>query len=122
MRFNRILRIFGGSILAAALVCVSSPVIAEAAPSGATATASLSVPAVRLDPVPGPPWVFYITGTFNSESACKATGQAFVRGKQYTAYTCRFVGGKWRLYLLPAIGTCHLPSASLENRPAAPLC
>jgi hypothetical protein len=117
MQFQRIGRILGGSVLAAALVLASSPAIATASTADTATMASSGVPAapsVRLDPTPGYPWVFYIR-TFGSEGACSATGRAFVNSKQWSAYTCRYAGGRWRLYLYPPIGTCFSPQQATTD-------
>jgi hypothetical protein len=84
-----------GSVTASALA--SSPAIAATSSPDGSAGAS-----VMLDPHPGPPWVF--SGyTFSSLGACEATGRAYVNSNKYEAYTCRYEGGVYRLYLLPWI-------------------
>jgi len=104
MHVNRIVKLLAGSMLGATLAFASLPAIAAAASPGAIAGASLGAPAASsgtLDPHPGPPWVF--SGhAFTSESACEATGRAYVNSGLYTAWTCRYEGGVYRLYLIPA--------------------
>jgi hypothetical protein len=100
-RTKRFIALFATILgLAAMSALSSSPAIAATASPGAPAVAPFSVS--PRDPNPGPPWVF--SGyTFTSESACEATGRAFVNSGQYSDYTCRYQGGIYRLYLLPYI-------------------
>jgi hypothetical protein len=119
--FKRVVRILGGLMVAATLVWASSPATAAAASSGAPAVASSSaraVSSVMLDPQPGPPYV-YSGYRFSSESACRATGRAFLNGGSILGYTCRYVAGAWRLYVIPAITCGCLDVASLPSRLAA---
>jgi hypothetical protein len=96
VRFNRILRILGIPVVAAALACAGSPAIAATASPGTHA-----ISYAPLDPQPPYPWVFSGYGT-QYASACDAVGRAYVNGGDYIDYTCRYQGGLYRLYLLPA--------------------
>lgn len=95
MKVNRVVRILSTSLLAAGIACSGSSAIA--------ATPSAVAPATfvaRNDPTPQPPWVFS-GNRFDSDSGCRATGRAYVNSGNYTDYTCRWIGGAYRLYLLP---------------------
>jgi len=111
MLINRIMRVLGGAMLAATLAFAASPAVAaEAASPGGPAPST-----VMLDPAPPAPWVF--SGyRFDTNAGCSATGRAYVNSKRYSAYTCRYIAGSYRLYLLPA--SCPFVAGSVPSRPA----
>jgi hypothetical protein len=97
--------------LAATSVLASSPAIAATASTGAAAA-----PDVAFDPQPGPPYV-YSGYRFGSESACIATGRAFMNSGSILGYTCRYVAGAWRLYVIPGPPECGCTiQASMPQR------
>jgi hypothetical protein len=122
MQPSRIVRILSGSLLAATLAFASWPASAATASTGGTAVAPPVAPAasnVAFDPAPPmPPWVF--SGhAFTSQSACAATGRAYVNSGTYQDYTCRYQGGLYRLYLLPGLVCFSADLATLPSRGVA---
>lgn len=98
MKLNRLVRVLQTSILAGLLTCTGLSAAATAAPP--SAPAAVDAISVARDPIPQPPWVF--SGfRFDSESPCRATGRAYVLSGRYSAWTCRYSYGSYRLYLLP---------------------
>ncbi|MFI5492515.1 hypothetical protein [Actinoplanes sp. NPDC051859] len=89
------------------LLTLSLGITTTASPSAAAASSpsNYGTSNAIFDPQPGPPYV-YSGYKFNSESACIATGRAFLNGGTIYDYTCRYVAGSWRLYVIPGLPDC----------------